>query len=165
MKNKIPTVKIEFGGNNKVTIRLPYDQELIRKIKTIPGRKWNAKQKYWEIPYSEGIISKLQNLFGENIFIAPYFYLMPLQKELSIRKYSRRTIKSYMRYKKKDVTLHSLRHSFATHLLESGIDLRYIQEILGHKSSKTTEIYTHVSKASLTSIKNPLDSIFKEEQT
>jgi len=70
-----------------------------------------------------------------------------------------------MRYKKEDVTLHSLRHSFATHLLESGVDLRYIQEILGHKSSKTTEIYTHVSKTSLTSIKNPLDSIFKEEQT
>jgi len=43
MKNKIPTVKIEFGGNNKVIIRFPYDQELIRKIKTIPGRKWNAK--------------------------------------------------------------------------------------------------------------------------
>jgi len=65
---------------------------------------------------------------------------------------------------KKDVTAHSLRHSFATHLLESGIDLRYMQEILGHKSSKATEIYTHVSRASLTKIKNPLDSIFKEEQ-
>lgn len=62
---------------------------------------------------------------------------------------------------KRDISAHSLRHSFATHLLESGIDLRYIQGILGHKSSKITEIYTHVSEANIASIKNPLDSIFQ----
>ncbi|SFN05335.1 site-specific tyrosine recombinase/integron integrase [Thermodesulforhabdus norvegica] len=58
---------------------------------------------------------------------------------------------------KKDVTVHSLHHSFATHLLESGVDLRYIQEQLGHKSSKTTEIYTHVAMKDLRRIRSPLD--------
>lgn len=59
----------------------------------------------------------------------------------------------------KPVTLHWLRHSFATHLLENRTDLRYIQEILGHKSSKTTEIYTHVSTKSLQNIKSPFDDL------
>jgi integrase/recombinase XerD len=343
---KISAVKIEFGKDNKVIIRVPYDQELIKKIKTISGRKWNSQRKCWEVPYSDGLIAKLQKLFGENLVIEPYFYLISLQKELSIRKYSRRTIKSYLRYNrdfllftgkkpeeivnedikkylyymvekkkvststlnitinalkfyygeilkkkfiyevkrpkkdkklpvvlsreevkkilqitenikhkailmlmysgglrvgevvrlrpedidanrklihiraskgrkdrytllsdvalqilreywrkekpekwlfpswnkekhitertvqkifqnackkariKKNVSVHSLRHSFATHLLESGIDLRYIQEFLGHKSSKTTEIYTHVNTKNLSAIKKPLDNIF-----
>ena len=63
------------------------------------------------------------------------------------------------------VTPHMLRHSCATHLLEQGIDIRFIQTILGHESSKTTEIYTHVSQKSLANIKSPLDVIIDKKHS
>jgi integrase/recombinase XerD len=59
----------------------------------------------------------------------------------------------------KDVGVHSLRHSYATHLHESGLDIRYIQELLGHRSTRTTEIYTHVSRRNLMQVRSPIEDM------
>jgi integrase/recombinase XerD len=64
---------------------------------------------------------------------------------------------------RKGITVHTLRHSYATHLLESGTDLRYIQVLLGHSSSKTTEIYTHVAIRNLEKIGSPFDTLIESE--
>jgi integrase/recombinase XerD len=60
---------------------------------------------------------------------------------------------------KKEVGVHSLRHSYATHLHENGLDIRYIQELLGHKSTRTTEIYTHVSRRNLIAVRSPIEDM------
>lgn len=77
----------------------------------------------------------------------------------SIRVFLRRSAKRAGILKR--VTPHTLRHSFATHLLEQGVDIRYIQELLGHARPETTMVYTHVSRQDLLNIRSPLDRIFE----
>ncbi len=84
---------------------------------------------------------------------------------LGQQRYSGRSVQSIVKSAvrksgiKKRVTVHTLRHSFATHLLEKGVDLRYIQSLLGHASSKTTEIYTHITPKGFDQIESPLDGL------
>ena len=83
-----------------------------------------------------------------------------LYSAISVRKFLKRSCKEAGILK--PVTPHTLRHSYATHLLENGIDLRYIQSLLGHAKPETTMIYTHVSKKDLLQIESPLDTMVKE---
>lgn len=80
----------------------------------------------------------------------------------SVRQFLKRSAK--LASINKTVTPHTLRHSYATHLLENGVDIRYIQSLLGHSKPETTMIYTHVKRKDLLEITNPLDSALKKIQ-
>ena len=80
----------------------------------------------------------------------------------SIRNFLKRSCKAAGITKR--VTPHTLRHSYATHLIEMGVGLRYVQELLGHSKPETTMIYTHVAKKDLLSIKSPLDQALEDVQ-
>lgn len=121
----------------------------------------NAKGKKDRIvPLSPKILGMLREYYK---LYKPQYYLFEGQK--SGTPYNNRSLQQVLKQAlakasiKKPVTLHWLRHSYATHLLESGTDLRYIQELLGHSSSRTTEIYTHVSTKSIQQIKSPFDDL------
>ncbi len=112
------------------------------------------------VPLSPKILELLRDYYRA---YKPKIYLFEGQETGT--PYSEKSLQSVLKQAlqkagiKKPVTLHWLRHSYATHLLESGTDLRYIQELLGHNSSKTTEIYTHVSTKSIQQIKSPFDDL------
>lgn len=111
-------------------------------------------------PLSPKILKMLREYYA---IYKPSIWLFEGQS--SGEKYSEQSLQSVLKQalqkvgNTKPVTLHWMRHSYATHLLESGTDLRYIQELLGHSSSKTTEIYTHVSTKNIQQIKSPFDEL------
>ena len=112
------------------------------------------------VPLPEGMIAMIRNYL---VMYKPKYWLFEgwnrgkPYSETSLQRIFERAV--HRAGIKKPLTLHCLRHSYATHLLENGVDLRYIQELLGHKSSRTTEIYTHVTQRSIESIKSPFENL------
>jgi integrase/recombinase XerD len=112
------------------------------------------------VPLSNKILELLREYYKAS---KPHNWLF--EGQLKGKAYDERSLQSVLKQSvskagiKKPVTLHWLRHSYATHLLENGTDLRYIQELLGHSSSRTTEIYTHVSNNAIQKIASPFDTL------
>ena len=142
---------LRIGEALKLSIR---DIDLNRRFMHVKSAK-GAKDRYVPVPTQMIILlNRYMNSYK------PGHYVFEGQKggrytDVSARQVLKRSIEKAGI--KKNVTLHTLRHSHATHLLENGTDLRFIQELLGHSSPKTTMIYTHVSTTSLDKIKNPFD--------
>lgn len=131
---------------------IEYDRELIF-VKRAKGKK----DRYTTL--STFVVEELNNYLK---VYRPEGWLFPStdsDKHLSIR--TAEKILEKARDKagiQKHATIHTLRHSFATHLLEDGVDLRYVQELLGHNRPETTMIYTHVTQTNIKKIRSPLDN-------
>ena len=113
-----------------------------------------------QVMLSEKLLISLRAYFKE---YKPFVWLFEGAKNVQ---YSTRSVQEVIQQAKKKAginkrgSIHTLRHSFATHLLEGGTDLLSIKALLGHNSLRTTMIYTHVSKKHLSKIQSPLDKLF-----
>ena len=153
MLSVIYSCGLRMGELINLRIRDVDSKRMVIHIKKAKGDKDRV------VPLSESTLDILRTYYLE---YKPEEYLFNGDGAVQ---YSRSSLQSVFRQAisrsgiKKKCTLHTLRHSFATHLLEAGVNLRYIQELLGHNSPKTTMIYTHVSSEASRKIESPIERI------
>lgn len=158
LKHRCILMTIYSGGLRRSELILLKVEDIDSKRMLIKIRGAKGKKDRYTL-LSERLLQELRNYYSA---YRPKIWLFEGQhgnpySATSVEKIFRKAAqKACIR---KHVTPHSLRHSFATHLLEQGISLRYIQELLGHASTKTTEVYTRVASNALMKIKNPLDQM------
>ncbi|OGI88462.1 hypothetical protein A2995_01525 [Candidatus Nomurabacteria bacterium RIFCSPLOWO2_01_FULL_33_24] len=141
--SELTNLKIENIDSNRMTIR-------------IVNGKGNRDR---EIMLSENLLNLLREYYKK---YKPKKYIF---EGMNGNKYTTRSVQEVFKKAIKETkinkpaSIHTLRHSFATHLIESGTDIRIVQELLGHKNIKTTQIYTHITDLSKLKIKSPLDNL------
>lgn len=161
LKHRVLLMVAYFAGLrvSEVVALRPEDLDSNRKMIHLRGAK-GGKDRYALL--SDGVLSCLREYWRE---YKPRDWLFEGQdprRHYSVRSAEQVFTDAAARAGiRKRVSIHSLRHAFATHLLEQGIDIRYIQDLLGHQSIRTTEIYTHVSRRRLEMIQSPIEQILK----
>jgi site-specific recombinase XerD len=152
-------LKLSYGMGLRVSeiVNLKIEDIDSGSMQVLIEQSKGKKDRYVNLP--ESILEQLRTYYKE---YRPQKYLFEGEKgnQYSIRSVQA-VFKNAMRKAKinKKIGIHALRHSFATHLLENGTDIKFIQELLGHSNIKTTLIYTHVSEKSIKNIKSPLDKL------
>jgi integrase/recombinase XerD len=167
----VEVLKLEKNPKHRLLLMLAYSSglrvsevvalkkehiDLSRKVILIVGGKGRKDRCTMLSEKAAAFIREYYEVFNIQTWLFPG---QPATHPLSIRSAQKIFDKAIRQAKiDKDISIHSLRHSFATHLLESGTDIRYIQSLLGHASVRTTERYTHIARRSVLSIQSPLDS-------
>ena len=150
---------VVYGAGLRIGEALHLELSDIRREEGLLYIRQSKGKKDRRVPLSESLLKALEDYYRA---YKPKRYIFEGAKggmytDSSSRKVLSKAVKKVGI--DRDITLHTLRHSYATHLLEKGVGIRYIQEILGHNSPKTTMLYTHISGKRLSEIRSPLDDL------